>query len=82
MNWKITECNWSKDYRWFLVDEGKIQYSFKDRKSAVRYRENGHLDYMLLTNLDRIAHETMLDPHENYCWSSKIQRCISLEEGK
>lgn len=76
MSWKITEDKWNDQYRWFLVDEGRIQYAFIDRKSAIRYKEQGHLDYMLLTDLDNITHDIMLDPREYRAWSNKIQTCI------
>lgn len=76
MTWKTTEDKWTEEYRWFLVDEGKIQYAFKDRESALTYKDQGHLDYMLLSDLDNITHGIMLDPYEFRAWSNKIQTYI------
>ncbi len=80
MAWKITENNWTEEYRWFLVDEGEIQYAFKDRDSAIRYQKQVYLSYMLLTDLDHITSDTMLVPHEFRAWSNKIQTCMELAD--
>lgn len=79
MNWKVTEDNWNEEFRWFLVDEGEIQYAFKNRIAALTYQKQGRLVYMLLTDLDNITHDTMLDPGEFRSWSNKIQTCVGLE---
>lgn len=78
MNWRITEDNWNDEFRWFLVDEGEIQYAFKDRVAALTYQRQGFLNYMLLTNMENITHDTMLDPHEYRSWSNKIQTCVEF----
>lgn len=79
MNWIVFEDEWDESYKWFLVDEGKIQYAFKNKLTAQTYKKQGFLDYMLLTNLDNITSDTILDPYEMRSWASKIQTCIKLK---
>ncbi|MCH2451207.1 MAG: hypothetical protein MK198_13825 [Gracilimonas sp.] len=80
MPYNITEDNWSEDFNWFLIDNGEILYAFKDKQSAEIYMKNMYIDYWLLTNLENITHETMLDPKEDRCWNEKIQTCIEWVE--
>lgn len=74
MSWQITEDNWKEEFRWFLIDEGKIQYAFKNRIAALTYQKEGYLNHMLLTDLDNITYDTMLDPHEFRSWSNSVGR--------
>ncbi len=34
------------------------------------------MNYMLLTNLDNITNDTMLDPNEFSSWDHKVQTCL------
>ena len=77
--WTFTEDSWNKTYKWFLIDEGEIQYSFCDKFTAQSFMKKYHLDFMLLTNIDNIIHDTMLDPCEYRSWSCKIQKCVDLQ---
>ncbi len=78
MTWETTDNYWYKEFCWFIVDEGEIQYAFKNQVAALTFKEQGYLNYMLLTNLDNIINDTMLDPRENRSWSDKIQTCKEL----
>ena len=76
--WHAEEDCWTEDYNWFLVDEERIQYAFKNKLAAKKYAEEGFLNYMLLTNLENIQ-EIMLDPSEFQSWAEKIQTCITID---
>lgn len=78
MPYNKTEDSWSKEFSWFLVDNGEIQYAFKDQESALKYLNKAKIDYWLLTNLENITHDTMLDPNEFRSWNNKIQTCIEI----
>lgn len=73
-----TTVGWNEQYNWFLVDEGKIQYAFTNKKAAKIFQEKSFLYYMLLTNLDKI-HEIMIDPRDTSCWSAKIESCVDVQ---
>lgn len=60
-----------------MINSRLLQYVFKDRESVLTYKDQGRLDYMLLTYLKNITHDTMLDPREFRAWSGKIQTCIN-----
>lgn len=51
---------WDERYCWFLVYKTQIQYAFKNREAAITYKEQGHLDYMLLTDPDNITNDSAL----------------------
>jgi len=76
MNWETSKDDWNEDYNWFLVDDGQIQYAFKTRHEANLYKKQGYLGFMLLTNLDNITNDTMLEPKEYSAWNNKIQTCL------
>ncbi len=76
MSYKILEDEWTEDFKYFLIDEGCIQYSFKELDVAVEFKRNGKLDYMFLTDLDNITYDTMLDPMEFRSWANKTQSCV------
>ena len=76
--WKVLEDKWDSSYEWFLVDNGKIQYAFKSELEARLFVQQSQIDYMLLTNLSRLAHETMLDAIEYRSWSNKVQTCLEI----
>jgi len=78
MTWKTIEDDWNEGFCWFLVDEGKIQFAFKNKLAALTFKEQGYFNYMLLTNLDNIINDTMLDPREYRSWCGKIQTCKEL----
>lgn len=78
MSFKVIEDQWNESFRWFLIDDGAIQYSFKDLETANDYKRKGRFDYMLLTDIDHITHDTMLDPHEIRSWEGKIQSCVEV----
>ena len=58
------------------MDEGRIQYAFKDQSSAIKFEKQGYMHYMLITNLDNITNDTMFDPEEFNSWDNKIQTCL------
>jgi|GEM_PF-4142652 len=76
ITWSILEDNWSDKFSWFLVDEGALQYSFLSKQDAQHFQKYHHLNYMLLSNLNNITHDTMLDPYEIQSWSSKIKKTV------
>lgn len=76
MPYHITEDNWSEEFSWFLVDNGEIQYAFKSRKMAESNMKSMCIDYLYLTDIKYIVHDTMLDPKIYRCWNEKIQTCI------
>ncbi len=76
--WKVTEGKWNNTYVWFLVDNGEIQFAFKSEAEAQLYLNQSHIDYMLLTNLSRLAHETMLDATKYRSWCNKVQTCLEI----
>lgn len=76
--WKVTEGKWNDIYEWFVVDNGEIQYAFKSESEAQLYLKQSQIDYMLLTNLSRLAHETMLDAAERRSWNNKVQTCLEI----
>ena len=76
MSFKVIEDHWTEEFMYFLIDEGCIQYAFKDLELAEEFKRKGMLNYMLLTDLNNITHDTMLDPNELRSWLNKIQRCI------
>jgi hypothetical protein len=71
--WVLEEDMWNEKFSWFLVDEGEIQYSFKNEADALSFKKQFNLGFMFLTNLGSIVEETMLEPHEFRSWSRKIQ---------
>lgn len=78
LKWIIEEDKWNVKFKWFLVDEGEIQYSFMTKYDALFFQKYHMLNHMLLTQLERINHETMLDPTEIRSWSEKIQKTVLL----
>jgi hypothetical protein len=75
--WEIEEGCWTPVFKWFLVDEGLIQYSFKSNFEAELFKKQGYLSYMLTTDITNIANDTMLDPYEERSWAGE-QTTVSL----
>jgi hypothetical protein len=78
LKWIIEEDKWEKNYKWFLIDDGEIQYSFLNKREALLFQKYHMLQHMLLTNNDKITHDTMLEPKEFRSWSEKIQKTVLL----
>jgi len=76
--WNFNQDRWSERFRWFLVDNGKIQYSFINKSEALFFQKSFMLQHMLLTDIENITHHTMLDPNEFRCWSEKIQKTVNM----
>lgn len=78
--WSCTEDQWTPNFKWFLVDEGTIQYAFETHQEAITYIEECYLSHMLLTDINNIVNDTMLDVTDFNAWNCKIQRCVVLTE--
>ena len=76
--WNFEEDKWNENYNWFLIENGQIKYSFKNKREALLFQQSFMLQHMLLTDIDNITHLTMLDPNEFRCWAEKIQLNVHL----
>jgi hypothetical protein len=73
--WDINEGTWTPAFKWFLVDEGLIQYSFTTKDEADLFKAQGYMHYMLTTNIDNLANDTMLDASDESNWAG-IPICV------
>ncbi len=76
--WNFKLDMWDERFCWFLVEEGEIQYSFKKKSEALLFKKSFMLQHMLLTDINNITHQTMLEPSEFRCWSEKIPKTVSI----
>lgn len=74
--WVVKSEEWDQRIKWFLVDEGKIQYAFRSEGEARAYKDEFQLSFMLLTDIEHITHDTMINPAEHRCWVNKEQNYI------
>ncbi len=76
--WAIDEGVWLSAFKWFLVDDGLIQYSFKTKYEADLFKTQGYLSYMLTTDIKNLANDTMLDAYDDTNWAES-PTCVSLK---
>lgn len=77
--WVVSQEEWDQRIKWFLVDEGKIQYAFRSEEEARDFKKEFHLSFMLLTDIEQITHDTMIDPGEYRSWVNKEPNYVLRE---
>ncbi len=71
--------SWSQKFKWFLVDDGALQYAFKTKAEAQMFQSQGFMNYMLLTDLEHLTNDTMLDANDPMCWATE-STCMTLNK--
>jgi len=68
--WKV-EDGWSEEFDWFLVDEGKIWYSFATRDAAREFQQEHFMADKLLLPGSQIRDVLMSGPDDFRTWRCK-----------
>ncbi len=76
--WTIIEDAWTPAYPWFLVDDGLLQEAFVSEEEAHQYARETLQGAVLITNVDSLTHDTMLEAQDIRCWNLKTQRCLRM----
>jgi hypothetical protein len=69
-DWQV-EDGWSSDYSWFLVDEGKIWYSFTSQAAAEAFQREHFMSDKLLLPASRVQDVLMTGPEDYRAWICK-----------
>lgn len=68
--WMI-EDGWTSEFDHFLIDDGKIWYSFRSRSAAEAFRRSHFMTGMLLIGASQVPDVLMTEPHDYRAWRCK-----------